>query len=310
MRLASGPAMLALIMIAPAAAQQAAQPQPEMITTALTPEIAVLSYGNQGNVGVSHGVDGTVLIDAMYANASAKIKSSVQALGAKPIRMVINTHWHHDHSEGNENFAGNGAIVIAHENVRKRLSTLQFMSGLNRTVLPSAKGGLPLVTFTGELSFHLNGDVMHVVHVPNAHTDGDVLVYWEKANVLQMGDLFNRVTLPLIGINEGGSIDGMIRASVKGLQLSNDTTRIIPGHGAVGTKADLQAYHDMLVDIRGKVAAGISGGRSVEEIVRDKPAARYGMLDAFVKPDLFVELVYYSLRKLPMPVRGPKRSTY
>ncbi len=303
-------AMLALIATVPASAQQSARLDPTLITTVLTPEIAVVSYGNQGNVGVSHGADGTVIVDAMYADSSSAIISALRALGAGPVRMVIDTHWHHDHTGGNENFASKGAIVVAHDNVRKRMSALQFMSGLDRSVPPSPKEALPIVTFASELTFYVNGDVMRVVHVANAHTDGDALIFWEKANVLQMGDVFNRVTLPLIGINEGGSIDGMIRAAVAGLRLSNDTTRIIPGHGAVGTKADLQAYHDMLVDIRGKVAAGISAGRSVEEIVRTKPAARYGLLDAFVNPDLFVELVYYSLKKLPMPTKTGKRSSH
>ena len=291
----------ALLCAVPATAQAPAQPsaQPEMKTAVLAPGVAVVSYGNQGNVGVSYGPDGVVLIDAMYVNASAKLRAAIRALSAAPVRMVVNTHWHHDHAQGNETFAGSGATVVAHENVRRRMGARQYMTGLDRDVPPSPVQALPRVTYATQMTLHVNGDTLRLLHLPAAHTDGDTIVHWERANVLMMGDLFNRMTLPFIGLNEGGSIDGYIAAVARGVEIANADTRVVPGHGAVGTRADLQAFHTMLTDIRAQVAAGIAAGRSLDEIVRARPTARYGMTNAFIKPGLFVEIVYRSLRKEP-----------
>ena len=155
-----------------------------------------------------------------------------------------------------------------------------------------------MVTFEDGVTLHLNGDTLHVVHVANAHTDGDSLVHWQKADVLHMGDtFFFRETFPFIDISSGGSIDGLIAAVRKALEISGPSTKIIPGHGPMASEADLTGYLNMLVDIRGKVAAGIRSKRSLAQIQATKPAARYGMPDGFIKPDRFVEFVYESLRK-------------
>jgi glyoxylase-like metal-dependent hydrolase (beta-lactamase superfamily II) len=215
-----------------------------------------------------------------------------------PVRFVINTHWHFDHTGGNENFGKRGAVIIAHDNVRARMSTDQFLAALNQKVPASPKGALPVVTFGAGVTLHLNGDTLHVVHVANAHTDGDALIHWQKANVLHMGDtFFHRASFPFIDLSCGGSIDGLIVAIDKGLALSNPQTRIIPGHGPVATRAELAAYRAMLVDIRAQVAAGIRAKRTLAQIQAAKPAARYGMPDGFLKPDAFVQAVYSSLTK-------------
>jgi len=161
----------------------------------------------------------------------------------------------------------------------------------------SPKAALPVLTFADGAALHLNGDTLHAVHVSNAHTDGDSLVHWQKANILHMGDtFFHQVSFPFIDLNSGGSIDGAIAAANRGLALANASTRIIPGHGPIATRQDLVAYRDMLVDIRTKVAAGIKAKRTLAQIKASAPAARYGMPSGFIKPDQFVEAVYNSLR--------------
>jgi glyoxylase-like metal-dependent hydrolase (beta-lactamase superfamily II) len=217
------------------------------------------------------------------------------------VRFVVNTHWHGDHTGGNEAMGSRGAVIVAHSNVRQRMSSEQFIAALNDKVPASPPGALPVVTFEDGVALHLNGDTLHVVHVANAHTDGDSMVHWQKANVLHMGDtFFHKFSLPFIDLSSGGSIDGLIAAVDKGLAASNETTRIIPGHGPVASRAELVAYRAMLVDIRAKVAAGIKAKRSLAQIQATKPAAPYGMADGFIKPDQFVAFVYDSLMK-PKP---------
>jgi glyoxylase-like metal-dependent hydrolase (beta-lactamase superfamily II) len=189
------------------------------------------------------------------------------------------------------------------------MSTEQFITAMNQKIPASPKGALPVVTFADGVSLHLNGDTLHVIHVADAHTDGDALVHWQKANVLHMGDtFFHKVTFPFVDISSGGSIDGMIAAANRGLAIANASTRIIPGHGPVATRAELAAYRDMLVDVRAKVAAGIRTRRTLAQIKASAPAARYGMPDGFMKPDQFVEAVYNSLTKAASgPIAGRQR---
>jgi glyoxylase-like metal-dependent hydrolase (beta-lactamase superfamily II) len=172
-----------------------------------------------------------------------------------------------------------------------------FLAALNTKVPPSPKDALPVVTFGDGVTLHLNGDTLHIVHVANAHTDGDSLVHWQRANVLHMGDtFFHRQSFPFIDLSSGGSIDGLVRAVDTALALTNANSRVIPGHGPVASRAELAAYRAMLVDIRGKVQAGIRARRSLAQIQATKPAERYGMASGFISPDRFVEAVYNSLR--------------
>ncbi|HEU0098220.1 MAG TPA: MBL fold metallo-hydrolase [Allosphingosinicella sp.] len=272
----------------------------------LAPGVAVL-FGAGGNIGLSYGQDGNVIIDDQFAPLTERINAAIRTIDPDPVRFVINTHWHFDHTGGNENFGRAGAVIIAHDNVRQRMSTDQVMAAINEKVSASPGVALPVVTFGDGVTLHLNGDTLHVVHVANAHTDGDSIVHWQNANVLHMGDtFFHRESFPFIDLDSGGSIDGVIAAAEKGLQASNEQTRIIPGHGPVATRAELAAYRAMLVDIRGKVAAGIAAKRTLAQIQASKPAARYGMPDGFIKPDRFVEFVYNSLRAAP--AKGPTRT--
>ncbi len=229
---------------------------------------------------------------------SDRILAAIATVDPDPVRFVVNTHWHGDHTGGNEAMGRRGAVIVAHSNVRTRMSSEQFIAALDSRVPASPQGALPVVTFEDGVTLHLNGDTLHVVHVADAHTDGDSLVHWQKANVLHMGDtFFHQVTFPFIDLSSGGSIDGLVAAADKGLAWSNDTTRIIPGHGPVASRADLAAYRAMLVDVRAKVAAGIAAKQSLAQIQATRPAARYGMADGFIKPDQFVAFVHESLTK-------------
>jgi glyoxylase-like metal-dependent hydrolase (beta-lactamase superfamily II) len=292
------PLALALL-AAPAAAQQQDFSKVEVKVERIAPGVAVL-FGAGGNIGLSYGEDGNIIVDDQFAPLTDRIAAAVSTLDPDPVRFVINTHWHFDHTGGNENFGKRGAVILAHDNVRARMSTEQFLAAMNMKVPASPKDALPVVTFADGVTLHLNGDTLHVIHVANAHTDGDSLVHWQKANVLHMGDtFFHRASFPFVDLSSGGSIDGVIAAANRGLKIAGPSTRIIPGHGPVATRAELVAYRDMLVDIRSKVAAGIRAKRTLAQIKASGPAARYGMPNGFIKPDQFVEAVYNSLRTPP-----------
>jgi cyclase len=294
------PLVFAIAALAAAAAPAAAQPdlsKVEVKVEKLAPGVAVL-FGAGGNIGLSYGADGNIVVDDQYAPMSERILAAIASVDPDPVRFVVNTHWHGDHTGGNEAMGSRGAVIVAHSNVRTRMSSEQFIAALNDKVPPSPAGALPVVTFEDGVTLHLNGDTLHVVHVADAHTDGDSLVHWQKANVLHMGDtFFHKVTFPFIDLSSGGSIDGLIAAVDKGLAWSNETTRIVPGHGPVASKAELAAYRAMLIDIRAKVAAGIRAKRTLAQIQATKPAAAYGMADGFIKPDQFVAFVHESLSK-------------
>lgn len=290
--------LLAATMFAamPAAAQQDFS-KVEVKVERVAPGVAVL-FGAGGNIGLSYGEDGNVLIDDQYAPLAPKIEAAVRSVDPDPVRFVINTHWHGDHTGGNETLGKAGAVIVAHDNVRQRLSMDTFSKRFNSQIKATPKAGLPVITFTQGVSFHLNGDRLQVVHVPHAHTDGDALVYWTNANVLHMGDtFFHKVTFPFIDLESGGSIDGAIAAVRTGLGLVKPGGKVIPGHGPVATREELAAYLAMLEDVRAKVAAGIQAGRSREQIVASKPAASYltTTQEGFIKADDFVETVFESL---------------
>jgi cyclase len=251
-----------LVLLA-AAAARAQMGDPAKVTLKTTPvatTISVIEGANGfagGNVAVSVGNDGVFIVDDELPPMSAKLKAAVAALSKKPVRFVINTHWHMDHAGGNPAMGTAGAVIVAHDNVRKRLAVDQTINfgGQVRTIPATPPEGLPIVTFGDDVTLHLNGDDVHVIHVPPAHTDGDSIVHFAAANVIHMGDTFSTMGYPFIDASSGGRFDGLIAAADRALPLCNDTTKIIPGHGAVGTTADLRAWREMLIKIRDKVAA-------------------------------------------------------
>lgn len=265
-------------------------------TVAVAPGVHML-VGRGGNIGVSTGADGIALIDDQYAPLHEKILAAVAALQAGPVRFVLNTHWHGDHTGGNEALGRGGALIVAHDAVRRRMSVEQFMKAFDRRVPASPEEALPVVTFGLDTTLHWNGDALHAIHVPRAHTDGDAIVHFEKANVLHMGDVFFAGRYPFIDLDSGGSLAGVIQAAELGLGLANDETRIIPGHGPLSDEAGLAAYRDLLVLARDRVSEAIAAGRSLEQVVADKPLAEFDETwgAGFITPDGFLKIVYTSL---------------
>lgn len=289
-------AALSLAFAAPAAAQQPNMDAVQIRVERVAPGIAVL-FGRGGNIGLSYGSDGNILIDDQYAPLTERILAAIHTLDPDPIRFVINTHWHGDHTGGNENVARTGAVIVAHDNVRRRMSMDEVVRGTPVPASPAA--ALPVVTFSAGVTFHLNGDDIRVIHVAHAHTDGDALVYWTHANVLHMGDTFFNGLIPFIDLDSGGSIDGAIVAVEAGLALANDATVIIPGHGPIGHRADLIRYRDMLVSLRDRVRAEMRRHRSLDQIKALRLADRYGPADGFISPDRMIETIYQSLSHPP-----------
>jgi cyclase len=270
----------------------------EIKSERLTDNLHVL-FGAGGNMALLTGNDGAVLVDDQLAPISNKVRAAVTLLSEKPVRFVVNTHFHFDHTGGNETFGKTGSVIVAHENTRKRLSSKQLVEFFNAASEPSDPAALPVVTFGDALRLHLNGEDIAAVHVKNAHTDTDVILFFEKANVVHMGDVYITIGYPFVDMGNGGSLDGMIAAHAMVLARTNEQTRIIPGHGPLATRADLQATHDMLVTVRKRVFDLIRKGRTQEQVVAAKPTqafdAKYGA--AFFTPDVWTQRVYTDLRR-------------
>ena len=254
--------------------------------------------GMGGNIGVSTGKDDAFLIDDQYAPMTDKIKAAVATITAKPVRFVLNTHWHGDHTGGNEAMAGSGSVIVAHENVRRRMTKEQFLEAFNWRSPPSPPGALPVITFSDSITFYANDDTLHAFHVRRAHTDGDAVIFFRKANVVHMGDTFFNGMYPFIDLSTGGSLAGMLRAADDVLAMTNAQTRFIPGHGPLASRADLVRYRDMLRTVRQRVGRLVAQRRTLQQAIAAKPLAD---LDAqwgkgFLKPEQFLSIVYASLR--------------
>jgi glyoxylase-like metal-dependent hydrolase (beta-lactamase superfamily II) len=253
--------------------------------------------GQGGNIGVVAGEDGIFLIDDQFAPLTEKIKDAVATIDDGPIRFVFNTHWHGDHTGGNENLGGEGALIVAHENVRQRMSTEQFNAFFNSTQPPSPEAALPVVTFSEAVTFHLNGEEIHAFHVEPAHTDGDAVVHLRTSNAVHMGDLFFSTGYPYIDLSSGGSVNGLIDAAARVLAVTDGETKIIPGHGPLSDRAGLQNFRDMVVTIRDRVQEHINAGRSVDEVIVAGPTADFDEAwgKAFMNGEQFIRIVYESL---------------
>ena len=282
--------LASLALALPAAAQDFSKA--EIKAEKLSPTTYVL-YGVGGNIGLSIGDDSTFVIDDQFAPLTEKITAAIKALTPKPVQFVLNTHWHGDHTGGNENFGKAGSLIVAHENVRKRMSSDQFIQLLKSKVAASPKVALPVVTFTRDMTFHLNGDEIHAFHVANAHTDGDAIVHFKNSNVIHMGDTFFNGLYPFIDSSSGGNPDGVINAADRVLALANDNTKIIPGHGPVCTKADLKVYRDMLSTVNGRIKAMLKDGKKLADILAANPSAEYDEKwgKAFISPGRFIEMI-------------------
>jgi glyoxylase-like metal-dependent hydrolase (beta-lactamase superfamily II) len=283
-----------LIGMLPAAAQDF--DKVEIKTEKVADGIYVLT-GYGGNMGLGVGEDAVFVIDDQYAPLTPKILTAIGAITKQPVKFVLNTHWHFDHVGGNENLGKSGSLIVAHENVRRRMSSEQFIAAFKEKVNASPKAALPVVTFADSLSLHLNGGEVHGFHVPNAHTDGDTVVVFRKANVVHMGDVFFGDSYPFIDLSSGGSVNGVIAACDRVLAMIDDRTKVIRGHGPVSDRKGLTAYRDMLAGIRDRVLAQIRAGKTLEETAATNPSAEFDAVwgKGYFKPAQFVETVFKSL---------------
>jgi cyclase len=286
-----------LIAAGPLAAQQPNYDSVKVQTIPAGQGVYML-LGAGGNIALAVG-DYAFLVDDQYAPLSLKIMAAVQAVTDKPIRFLVNTHWHGDHTGGNENMAGAGIIIVAHDNVRTRMSTEQFIAAYNAKIPPSPKGALPVITFGDGVAFYNGDEQIHVVHVPPAHTDGDAIVHFTRANTIHMGDTFFNGFYPFFDLSSGGSFQGMIKAVNLALAYVNDSTKVIPGHGPLGGKKELLAYRDMLIGVRDRVGALVKQGKTKQQAVAAKPSATWDATwgNGFMKPDVFIGMVYDSMTK-------------
>lgn len=246
----------------------------QITTIPVTDNIYVLQ-GSGGNIGVSIGDDGTLIIDDQFAPLSNKIAAAVAKLTDKPVTFVVNSHFHYDHSDGNENFGRAGAYIVAQDNARKRMEVTSVLSGSGRVQEAYDEVGLPTITFTDSMRFYFNGNAVDIVNTGNGHTDGDAQVFFREANVIHTGDMFVRYGLPFTDRDNGGTTSGMIDALWNLAGLINDDTIIIPGHGQLSNRDDLIAFRDMLVTIRGRLVRAKVEGLSLEEMWETEPADGY-----------------------------------
>jgi len=250
--------------------------------------------GAGGNIGVSAGDDGIVIVDDQYAPLAPKIQSALKGIEDKPLRFVINTHWHGDHTGGNPIFSRQ-APIIAQENVRKRLATGR--KGPGPEIPPQPANVLPVVTFEDKVSVHLNGEDIQAIHFPKGHTDGDSVIFFPQANVLHMGDDFVTYGFPYVDLNSGGTVRGLIDALRKVVTLVPPNVKVIPGHGDLSTLDDVRAFTKMVEETFNLVSAQVSQGKSADEIKKSNVLAAYSKYSGdFVNTDRWIDTIYTELK--------------
>jgi glyoxylase-like metal-dependent hydrolase (beta-lactamase superfamily II) len=260
---------------------------------ALRGNISVL-LGAGGNIGVLTGPDGKLLIDSEIVTARRNVSEALASINADPIKQLINTHWHFDHTGGNEWLHEAGASILAQENTRKHLLVDTRAEGWKHTFPASPVGAIPTTVFEGDFTLRMNGATLILKHYAPAHTDSDISVHFAEADIFQTGDTFWNRNYPFIDYSTGGSIDGTIRAAEANIEKVTEKMIVIPGHGAVSKRADLILFRDVMADIRDKVAALKKQGRTLDEVIAAKPSARtddeWG--NGFIDPGAFLALVY------------------
>ena len=253
--------------------------------------------GSGGNIGVSVGADGILIVDDQFAPLADKIRAALKELGQGKLRFILNTHWHGDHTGGNVVF-GPEATIIAHDNVRKRLSTEQKSEVFKNTTPASPKEALPVITFGQSLSVHFNGEEIRVIHYPQGHTDGDSVIFFTTSNVIHLGDDFFAGRFPFVDLESGGSIEGLTKNIGEIITQIPDGAKLIPGHGPLSTIDDLKSYHRMLQQPTDIVRQKVTAGKTLEQIKSEGlPEEWKPWGTGFIKTDLWIETIYKSLKK-------------
>ena len=262
----------------------------------LSPTVTMVK-GRGGNIAVSAGDDGIFIVDDQLKPLGDQLLATIREISDQPIRFVINTHYHFDHTGGNEVMDGEGAVIVGHDKLRERMSSEMFSQFMNRTFPAASPAELPDVTFSENVTFHINGEAVSAYHVPRGHTDGDSIVYFAGSNVLHMGDIYFNGLYPFIDLDGGGTVQGMIAAVELGLSLANDSTQVIPGHGPLTDRANLSGYRDLLVSARDRVQATVDQGLSLEQAIEAKPTAEWDdtLGKVWITPAQFVTFIYNSL---------------
>ena len=265
-------------------------------TEKLRDQVYVIT-GSGGNVAVLDGPDGKVMVDSGFGTSEKQFRAALADIGSDPLKLLINTHWHFDHTDGNEWLHKAGATIMAHENTRLRLSTPQDIAAYHLHFDPSPAGALPQQTFLEQNKLYLNGEILALEHYQPAHTDSDIFIHFQHANVFHAGDIFFSGRYPMIDRSSGGSIAGMIAAADRTLSIVDASTRIIPGHGSMTDRQGLQEYRDMLAEAQSRIAKLKQQGKTLDEVVAAKPTAdldaKWGKVG--MAPDFFVTLVYTTL---------------
>ena len=265
----------------------------ELTSTKVTDAIYMLS-AKGGNIGILNGEDGTFMIDDQFAPLTEAILLKIKALGGVAPKFVVNTHFHGDHTGGNENLGKAGSVIVSHANVRKRLMMETVIEAFNMVTPPQEKSALPIITFTRDISFHLNGQTVNVIHVPAAHTDGDSIVHFPDSNVIHAGDAMFNGFFPFIDTVHGGSVKGAISAVDTMLSLADDKTKIIPGHGPLADKQQLMEYRDMLTTAQKNLSKLKAEGKSLEQVISAKPLAgldaKWG--NVMFTADRWIEIIF------------------
>lgn len=262
----------------------------------LTDNITLLS-GPGGNVVVLNGADGKLMGDTFVQPAWPHLTEALAAIGSAPLKTAVDTHWHFDHADNNASVRAAGATLIAHTNTKKRMSEMHTLAVLNLTFQPSPANALPQQTFEQTHKIAMNGETVSLVHIPPAHTDSDIYLHFEKGNVLQTGDVFFNGIYPYIDDGTGGSVSGMIAGAAKVIAVADNNTKVVPGHGPLGTKADLIKYREMLITVRERLQKLKSSGKSMQEAIAAKPLADLDETwgKGLFTSDAFIQIAYPAL---------------
>ena len=275
-------------------ADAADAPKPALRVETIGDNLHVI-FGSGGNVGVSTGDDGVIIIDDKFSKNAAEILSTLKTLSDQPLRYVLNTHYHGDHTGSNIEMKETGATIMAHDNVRKRMGMTFENKAFGRTTKATDPKAWPTLTFSDTATLHFNGQQVDIIHTPSGHTDGDSIIKFVEANVIHMGDNFFNGLFPYIDVDGGGSLNGMIAAHTAALAMSDSGTQIIPGHGPMSAPKDLEVARGILITVKTRVEAGINAGKSADDLVRENILQDLSKYASFINEETMIRIAYRSL---------------